>query len=125
MTNEAESTGKVFTLSKSIPIKQKGKPNLRITEIELETDLRLKHLEMFEKRSPKLRKLIREGKQGTPTTLTPSEFIPIISVLSGLPESAVREISLTDLEVVGDAIGEILESFFGKPPQTGKKSRGA
>ena len=122
MDEKIEGDKKIFILSKSIPVKQKSGPVLNVSEIHVETDLRLKHLEMMEKRSPKLRKLIREGENvKDPTVLMPSEFIPIISVLSGLPEGSIREISVNDLEGIAESISEVLESFFGKSPRTGKK----
>ena len=121
-----ESTKRIFSLTKTIPVKQKGGADLRISEIEIETDLRLKHLEMMEKRSPKLRKLIQAGENAKgASTLLPSEFIPVISVLSGLHENVIREISLADLEGIAETVSEVLESFFGPSPPTGKKSRGA
>jgi len=127
MTEQNEEIGKkIFPLTKAIPVKQKGGGDLRISEIEIETDLRLKHLEMMEKRSPRLRKLIQAGENSKgSTTLLPSEFIPVISVLSGLQENTVREISLTDLEGIAEIVSGVLESFFGPSPRTGKKSRGA
>lgn len=53
--------------------------------------------------------------------LEPSEAVPLIAGLTGIPEEAAEEIDFDDLVTILEKI----RGFFQKPRRTGKKSSGA
>jgi len=87
-----------------IPVKQEEGPDIE-TDILTFQRLKLKHLKV-------LPDSVFEGDGD----LTPKEAIPLIAVLTGIPEESADEIDIIDLEPIAEKIPDFLASFL----KTGK-----